>query len=218
MRYFGKRGELRIYSGKVTSAAGGAGRYFYQVAFCDMNFSGPLNKPRPDEIVSLDRGMLNSYAHHIQGPDNPIIENVQITFTCSMDDQINKRQLVKALGNPERSQWTFSGFTCGVSTVLSTITWANVNGTTVLFNGYGSLVSTPPPFDPQQDRVNVCVLWNGSVPGTNDEGFQYSEVWFPAGQTRVVESENAVSLNVTGFCYGPVSAISVFPSGVDCSR
>ena len=206
--YYGKFGELRIYS---NTNDGTGGKFYFQCAFAGMDFSTVLSRPRPDEIPVMDRGILNGYAHHVQGPDTPIIQPQQLTFTCMMDNTINRLNLVRALSNPFReSPWSVGGQT-----------WTNVNGTTLQINGAGSLVSTPLPFDTQQDRLNVAVLWRGDpldVTETDNMGFNLNEVWFPPGQSRIVEAPDSVKLNVTGFIYGTISAMSAFNPGTDVSR
>lgn len=207
--YFGKRGELRIYSG-TTDGAGG--QYFFQAAFVGMDFSVAGGRPRPDEIPVLDRGVLTSFAHHIQGPDTPIIGPVQCTWTCMIDNTINRLNLRRSMSNPDReSPWTVGGQT-----------FTNVNGTSQVRNGYDSAVSTPLPYDPQHDRVHVAVLWQGDptsgAGAADDYGFKLNEVWFQPGAQRVTEAPEAVRMNVTGFIYGPISAITVFDAGTDVSR
>ena len=206
--YFGKYGEIRVYSG---SDDGSGGKYYFQVAFAGMDFQTVLGRPRPDEIPVMDRGILNGYAHHIQGPDVPIIQPQQLTWTCMIDNTINRRNLRRCLSNPDReSPWQVGG-----------VTWSNVNGTTMQINGAGSLVSTPMPYDTQHDRVNISVLWKGDpldATETDNMGFNLNEVWFQPGQTRIVEAPDSVKLNVTGWIYGAISAMSAFNQGTDISR
>ena len=189
-----KTGELRLYS-NTNDAMGG--KYYFQVAFVAMDFATTLGRPRPDEIPVMDRGVLNGFAHHIQGPDVPIIQPVQLTFTCMIDNTINRFNLRRALSNPDNeSPWSVGGQT-----------WTNTNGTTFQYNGRGSLVSTPLPYDPLQQRINVAVLWRGDpnlAVGIDDAGFNLNEVYFQPGATRVQESADGVRMNVTGSIYGGV--------------
>ena len=207
--YMGKRGELRVYSG---TSDGVGGNYYFQVAFVGMDYSVAGGRPRPDEIPVLDRGVLTSHAHHVQGPDTAIMAPVQVTWTAMIDNTINRLNLRRALGNPDReSPWSVGGQT-----------FTNVNGTSQLRNGYGSAVSTPLPYDPDHDRVHVEVLWQGdpaSGAGTSDDvGYKLNEVWFQPGAQRITEAPEAVRLGVTGFVYGPISTITAFTAGTDVSR
>src|SRR3990167_1676680 len=161
--FFGKRGTLRLYS---NTSDGAGGTYFFEVPYEQMDFVGPGGRPRPDELPVLDRGVGNTYTHFVQGPDTPIMQPVQVTFTCLIENT-NRDQLYRALCNPEQvSPWTVGGQT-----------WTNVNATTSLVNGYGSSFSTPPPYDVNQDRIHLAVLWTGNAAGADDLGFKYNEMW-----------------------------------------
>lgn len=167
-------------------------------------------RPRPDEILVLDRGVLNTYAHHIQGTDAAIMQPQQVTFTAMLDNTVNRFNLRRALCNPDReSPWTVGGQT-----------WSNVNGSTMIYNGAGSLVSTPLPYDVLQDRINIQVLWKGDPnnTGLSDLGLSMKEVWFQPAQIRVTEAADSVKMAVTGSIYGMISNISAFVAGTDVSR
>lgn len=205
--YFGKFGILRLQSG---TSDGIGGVYYFQAAFEQMDLSVVGGRPRPDEILVLDRGVLNAYAHHIQGSDAAILQAQQVTFTCMLDNTINRFNLRRALGNPDReSPWSVGGQT-----------WTNVNGTTYVYNGAGSLVSCPLPYDVLQDRINMQVLWYGNPAqdGSQDLGMSMKEVWFQPANLRVTEAADSVKLAVTGSIYGMISAISAFTAGTDVSR
>ena len=200
--YFGKFGVLRLFSG---TNDGVGGKYYFQVAFEQLDFSVVAGRPRPDEIPVLDRGVLNTYTHHIQGPDVAIMAPQNVTFTAMLDNTVNRTSLRNALGNPDRnSPWTVNG-----------ITWSNVNGTTSLINGAGSSVSTPLPYDTQQDRIHVLALWQGDPAntGTADIGIAARETWFQPGQIRLTEAADSVKLAATGWIYGPISSITAFDQG-----
>lgn len=206
--YFGKRGELRVI-GNTTDGTGG--KYYFKVAFVGMDFSVAGGRPRPDEIPVMDRGVLTSAAHHIQGPDTPIIAPVQVTWTCMIDNTTNRLNLRRVLSNPDReSPWSVGGQT-----------FTNTNGTSTQRNGYGSAISTPLPYDPDHDRLHVEVLWQGDpasgATGNDDWGLKMNEVYFQPAQQRITEAPEAVRLNVTGFIYGPISGITAFGAGTDVS-
>lgn len=199
MIYLGKRGELRIQSGVVTASS----NHYFSIGFVNMDFSGPLGRARPDETPMLDRGNLTSTAHYVPGPDDAIMAPVNVTFTATLDDAVNRTDLYDALGNPaSNTPWTVGG-----------LSFANTNGTSQILNGSNVLVSTPAPFDAAHDRVDVAVLWRGDNPGTNDEGWAYREVWFSPQNIQITESDNGVRMAATGWCYGAVSHITQFSAG-----
>jgi len=168
-----------------------------------MNFSGPEGRPRPDEIPVLDRGNLTSTTHYVQGSDDAVMAPLNVTFTADLDDAVNRDKLRLALGNPDRvSPWAIGG-----------LSFANTNGQSQILNGSGTLVSTPVPFDAAHDRVDLVVLWRGDTPGTNDEGRAFREVWFNPSQITLTETDVAVQIAATGWCYGAISSLSAFSGG-----
>lgn len=202
--YFGKRGEMRLYY----QSDGAAGNYYYPVIFESMDMNAVAGRPRPDELPVMDRGNLNTYAHHIQGPDTPIIQPVPLTFSCMIDNTFGRTNLLLALCNaPRISPWQVNG-----------VTLSNVNGTTQVYNGAGSLVSTPLPYDVQQDRITVQVLFRGDphvTPGADDYGHIFNEVWFQPGAIRLVEAPDSYKFNCTGSIYGPISQMTAFGAGTN---
>lgn len=202
--YFGKRGEMRLrYQGD-----GAGGNYYYPIIFEGLDMNAVAGRPRPDEIPVMDRGNLNAYAHHVQGPDTPIIQPVQLTFSCMIDNTFGRTNLLIALCNaPRVSPWAIGG------TTLS-----NVNGTTMVLNGAGSSVSTPLPYDTQQDRITVEVLFRGDPQpptGDDDYGHVFHEVWFQPGAIRLVEAPESYKFNITGSIYGPISQMTAFGAGTN---
>ena len=204
--YYGKRGELRIYSGEPD---GLGGVFYFRVAFAQMDFNAPLGRPRPDQLPVTDRGGVNRQAHYIQGPDDIILQPLNITFTANLDTEVNQQDLVRALSNPHRvNPWTVGG-----------VSWANTNGTSFLYNGCGSAVSVPLPDDPLHDRVDLAVLWRQDCDvGAQDAGFVYREVWFAPQQITVRETATAVQIAATGWWYGAISQVEAFPAGTAVSE
>jgi hypothetical protein len=204
MAYFGKRGTMNL----VYQSDGAGGNFIYPIIFEGLDLNAVAGRPRPDEIPVMDRGNLNPYAHHVQGPDVPIIQPVALTFSCMIDNTFGRTNLLLALCNaPRTSPWQING------TNLS-----NVNGTTMVINGAGSLVSTPLPYDTQQDRITVEVLFRGDphvTPGSDDYGHRFNEVWFQPGAIRLVEAPDSYKFNVTGSIYGPISQITALGTGTN---
>ena len=58
MKFTGKDGTLRIYDG--------ASQYI-EVHFRNLDFSGPIGRPKREEILVLDSGLVNKYGHYIIG-------------------------------------------------------------------------------------------------------------------------------------------------------
>jgi hypothetical protein len=204
MAYFGKRGTMSL----LYQSDGAGGNFIYPIIFEMLDLNAVAGRPRPDEIPVMDRGNLNAYAHHVQGPDTPIIQPVTLTFSCMIDNTFGRTNLLLALCNaPRIVPWSING-----TNLL------NVNGTTMVINGAGSSVSTPPPYDTQQDRITVEVLFRGdphATPGSDDYGHRFNEVWFQPGAIRLVEAPESYKFNVTGSIYGPISQITALSPGTN---
>ena len=154
------------------------------------------------EIPVLYRGILTSTTHFIQGPDDVLLAPLNVTFTAQLDDTVNRQKLYDAMGNPSGTvPWTVGG-----------LSFAHTNGRSQIINGSGVAISTPPTFL-LQERVDLSVLWTGSIPGTNDEGFAWREVYFPLDQIRLTEAAEMVTIAAVGWTYGAVSHITAFSAG-----
>ena len=77
MKFVGKDGKLRIY----TRAYG-----YLEVHFSNMDFSAAIGRAKAEEILVLDNGLVNKYAHYISGNDQVIFDPIGISFSCVVDD------------------------------------------------------------------------------------------------------------------------------------
>lgn len=80
MRFTGKDGELRIYcrtQGYIT------------VHFVNMDFSGPIGRPKREEMLVLDRGIVDEYGHYINGNDMVVFDPLALSFSCFVDDRFH---------------------------------------------------------------------------------------------------------------------------------
>jgi len=165
------------------------GQYF-TMRFAAMDFDGPEGRALTDEILVLDRGTMNSLAHYIEGPDDPLFEILETMFSCALDDTYNKGYIFEALtcGNPNYSTWTSAG--------------TSSKGDT---QNDGS--NDNPAFaDSGKKAVNVQILWEGD----NPIGNAYYEVFFPEDFQRIAESETGINLSCRGGIYGVIEDIFGF--------
>lgn len=72
MKFTGKDGTMRIYERQ-----GG----YMEVSFKNMDFSGPIGRPKLEETLVLDRGQANCLSHYINGSDAVLFDPVPITFS-----------------------------------------------------------------------------------------------------------------------------------------
>jgi len=167
------------------------GQYF-EIAFSKMDFSGPIGRPKTEEVLVLDRGTHSAHSHYIEGDDSPIYEPLDISWSCLLDDVYNYTYILTALqcGNFNNSiGWTTTGTTS--------------KGTT---KNDGSNLN-PAFVDSAKKAVNIQVLWDG---GTYAEGFAYYEVFFPDDQQTIGESDTEVPLSCKGAVYGVIERIHAF--------
>jgi hypothetical protein len=165
---------------------------YRNVAFSKMDFSGPIGRPKTDEILVLDRGTHGANSHYIEGDDMKIYEPLDISFSFILDDAVNKTYIFTALqcGNVnDGANWTTTGTTA--------------KGTT---KNDGSNLN-PAFVDTTKKAVNIQILFDGS---TYDEGWAYYECFFPDSEQSLSESDDDVSLSCKGACYGVIERIHAF--------
>ncbi len=196
MKFTNKNGELRIYDGGGTTTA------YLRILFTNADLNAPLQRGKPEEQINLDRGNFDSNASYSEGPDNPIVDPLPITFSGKIDDTSYTHDLVNWLSGV--THWACTN----TSDFPSGVTLTSTKGTTSLIVG-GSAVSTPAFADSSKQAYNIEVLFDGST----DIGWRWSEVYFPPNEQTIVESEDAITLNVNGQWYGAGTTITAFSSG-----
>jgi hypothetical protein len=162
---------------------------FFEVIFANMDFTGPIGRPRQEEILALNRGKADSNMHYIKGPDSPLYEPLPISFSLALDDTVNKNDIQPALacGNPGSTYWTATGTTAKGTT--------KNDGTN----------NNPAFADSNKKAVNIQILF-----GTMGYGWAYYEVYSPEDQITFAESESDVILSVAGGCFGLIEMIYGF--------
>ena len=170
------------------------GQYF-EVAFSQMDFTGPMGRPKCEEALVLDRNNMNAKAHYIEGIDGKKYDPLEISFSCLLDDAYNKDDLFVAMacGNPDSARWTATGTTSKGTT--------KNDGTN--FN---------PSFkEAAKKTVNVMILFDESraVAKTQvkPQGWAYYEVFFPMDESTITEGEDGTTLNCRGGVYGIIERI-----------
>lgn len=159
---------------------------YFEVAFAAMDFSGPTGRAMTEEILVLDRGAMSSKAHYIEGADDKILEPLDISFSCAIDDTVNRERLMLALecGNfDDSARWDTTGTTTKAQT--------KNDGTN----------ANPAFKDSSKKTVNVQILWTGD----NPIGMGYYECFFPKENQSVSEGDDGVTLSCTGAVYGVIS-------------
>ncbi len=162
---------------------------FFEIAFSDMDFTGPFGRARPEEILKLNRGMMDGKGHYVNQSDEALYAVIPITFACKLDDVYNKDDLKVALncGDPDSANWTATG--------------TSTKGDT---QNDGS-VDNPGLADATKKTVNVQILWD------NESGIPigdaYYEVFFPPDEQSITEAEDGITLSCAGGVYGIIEDV-----------
>ena len=173
------------------------GQYF-TISFAQMDFSGPMGRPKVDEILVLDRGKQGAKSHYIESADGKIYVPQEISFSCYIDDVYNKADILTALacGSLSTSRWDAIGVTS--------------KGTT---KNDGSNYN-PAFTDATKKTVNVHILFDESRAVTKTQvkpkGYAYYETYFPLEEQSVAESEDGTVLTCRGAVYGVICPIHGF--------
>lgn len=191
-----KDGELRIYDGSTTN-------YYLQVLFTQGDFSAPLARPHVEEMLNMDRGNFDQHSQYYEGPDDPVLEPLGISFSAIIDSSLDNRVVTELFSGSTQVSTT----NAAITDVPVTLTTSKASST-VRINGAD--VSTVAFGDSTKTCYNVEILWDQSG---SDIGVKYNEVYFPPGEQTISESADAVTLSLNGMWYGSSSTIAAFTSG-----
>ena len=193
--FSGRDGELRIYEGSSPPS-------YVKVKFSQMNFTGPLGKPRPVDPIMVTVG---GYAHVPDAAyEQTLYEPLPISWSCHLDDGTNTWKLRDAMCNPDlHTPWTVGGNA-----------WTSTKGQGSIILPDGNYVGTEPFFDVMKQAVDVEVLFTDlRAAGGSAWGVRYSECYFPPQDSSYNESADAVEMQCRGLTYGNITVIGGFTSG-----
>jgi hypothetical protein len=190
MIFTSKNGELRLYDSHPTP-------YYLQVLFTQANLSFPLKRGKPEELLNMDRGNMDSNASYSQGSDEPIMNPLPVKFSGKIDDTTYSHKLVRILGGVTK-----------LSASTEAITVQSTKGDSTVNIG-GTAFSTPA----FADTSKICYNLEVKYEGTTDFIYQLKEVYFPPDQQTITESENGLVLEANGLWYGSGGTISIFSTG-----
>jgi len=205
MNYTNKDGELRIVSG-TTASSKATMPYYIELLFTQGNFSFPINRPRPAEILTLNRGTADSSLRNTEGPDNVIFTPLPIQISCLLDDQTYTKYLIEWLSGPTNAQHLRINNKSIVNTKASSA--VSISAT--------SKVTTPAFADDLKAAYNMeFILKSGGTGGGAGTtiGYSFKEVYFPPEKQILNETTNGVVLNISGIIYGSIKRINAFTSG-----
>jgi hypothetical protein len=186
-----KNAKIRLYDGTGTP-------YYLQLELDPGDFSAPIGAPRPEETLRLNRGSMDSYGHYTKGSDAKLMEPVNISFSVVVTDAALTGYILDWLAAMNDALAT----TVNSNTLVSTEADTQRDGSN----------NNPTFEDTNKGTSNVEYLIEQ---GETDRGWKYAEVYFPLDQISLSESEEAVTIAITGLCYGTITRITGFTAGTD---
>ena len=184
-----KDGQMRLLSG---ASATGTTQYL-ELLFTDASFNAPIMRKKTEERLIMDRGLIDSNAHYVQSNDDPRMESLPLTVSCKINDTTS--------GVSYLDEW----FRAGAGTEVNGHPIATTKGKTM---NNGS-TANPSFVDTTKRAYHVECIWDGST----DLGFEWAEVYFPSGEQTLAESEDGITLNLSGQIFGTIKRIASFTSG-----
>jgi len=183
-----RSGKIRIFDGTATAK-------YLEVDFDAADFSGPIGRPRTEELLKLDRGRVTADAHYIEGPEDKIMEPLTISFGALLTDLTVTDYLLDWLEILNGATATINGHTITTTKEDTQNDGSNNN---------------PPFADSGKLTCNVEIFFDGV---TTDQGYQYNEVYFPLDQCTLSEGDDSIPVALSGLVYGTIGRISAFTSG-----
>ena len=200
--YYGKNGELRFYDGTTPTPN------YIVLPFSEMNLTVPEGANRPEEIIRLNRGQLDTVSHYIQGLDDPIVEPVQATTSFGLISGTNKNLIHDFLGlrfaSGQQGSWQAGTGPTSLTTTKSTSAGRPAGLS-------GSLVTLPLFTDPKKVCVNMECLWDDL--NSSKIGRLLSEAYFRPGEQTLNEAPDGVIVQLNALVYGQIRDITAFSAG-----
>ncbi|GAG82253.1 unnamed protein product [marine sediment metagenome] len=179
--------KIRLYDSSSTA-------WYLELDFDVGNFTGPIGTPKTEEILQLDRGKATSDMHYTEGPDDPMMAPIPISFGYFLQNVVQQTYLVHWITamNDGLSQ------TVNSQTLESTHADSNRDG------------SNANPAFADSNKSTCDVLWLSDTGGV-DFGWRYNGVLFLIDQQTFAEADSDITLTLNGLCYGTISAITAWP-------
>ena len=175
--YIHQRGALRILDGTPTTP-----RYI-TIPWVQPDPAFPLNRPRPEPVLRLNREQFDAYTHFTSGPDAILAEPVEVTLSVWLDNQL-KNAVLAALCNP----YNLTPWSVGTSVFVTAAGPARAFST-------GPVRVWPCPEIRKIPCIAAC-MWSfsglGAPAGTRDFGWRHEECHFPPA-AQVVRGADPVS-------------------------
>lgn len=178
-----KHGWLRVLDGSGQ---------FQQVTFRNGDFACQMARPKPTQTLVMDCGRIDEFSHYVSGDESVCFDPVGISFSINLNDATHMHEgrntLIEALTcgdafNPVLPGWTLPG--------ISTKGSSTVNGK-----------STPIFEDDEYKTVDVEYV---SMTDRMQMTYRFDECLFLPGEFSLAESDDGITLSVSGGCYGSIT-------------
>jgi len=183
--------KIRFYDSTATPL-------YLEVDLDPGDFTGPLGAPLTEEILELDRGNMNANALYREGDDAKLMEPVPISFTIRLTDSsqtLNIRNWLRAMNDALATQ-------VNSNTLETTETDTQRNG-----------ANANPAFA-DANKSTCAIEYLITMSGT-DMGLRYDGVWLPINEQKLSEGADAITIAISGMCYGTITDITGFTAGTD---
>jgi len=189
-------GELRIVEHGVSGTT-----YYIEILFVDANLTGPIQRSRTEEVLYTDRGKADEHAGYREAPAASRLAPIPITFSCRTANTAHTNALTRLLSGATviRGKTLYSRDGCGATSQLA-------------IPQLGTWTTGLPGFaDSGKTTYMIQVLWSGSA--VSNFGYAWDNVYFHPEEQTITESEDALTLSISGQCYGGVSRLVSFFGG-----
>ena len=190
MTFTNKDAKLRFYDGTATP-------FYFELCLDNGDVSAPIGIMKHEEILVLDRGLVDSCTHYITGNDAGIMEPLTVSFSAMINDAA--RFLI-------------------FLDMLEVANGGSVNGNTVVTTkGTHDRITTGSPDLSFFDTTKMCWDLEYRMAGTtNSIVYHLNECYFSLNDQTFSEAEDAITLSLTGNCYGTITRTAgAFTAGTD---
>ena len=182
--------KIRFYDGTATPL-------YLELDF-DGEYSGPIGQPRQEEILVLNRGTMDALAHYIKGSDEALMAPLEVALKVIARNDAQFKNIL---------DW-IAAMNDGLSTQVNSNTLESTKGDTQRDGANAN----PAFADTNKGTFNIEYLMEM---GATDLGFKLAEIWMPASEQVLGESEDEIALPLKGKIYGTITRLTSFTAGTD---
>jgi len=176
---------------KIRLYDGTATPFYLELCLDNGDFTGPMGDPVLEERLILDRGLVGACTHYVTGNDSPVMEPVDISFSIMVNDGDKFEYFMDWL----------EGTDVNSNTIVTT------KGTNPRLGSGLSFADT---------TKRCCNIEYKALVSTVNFKMTYNEVYFDMASLSLAESEEAVTISITGRCYGTIErSADDFTAGTD---